>query len=117
MCIRDRALDDPSAWKPLPCGPEVHLATQVPLQFTILPSGVDVVAEEVRLEREIRLHLIDARGAQGISATRWDDDLGYLLMPALAAYESADYAAAGHRCKCHLHSGIIKGDENAMGSI
>ena len=93
------ALDDPAAWKPLPCGPEVHLATQVPLQFTILPSGVDVVAEEVRLEREIRLHLIDARGAQGISATRWDDDLGYLLMPALAAYEWEavnSTAAGGH---------------------
>ena len=48
----------------------------------------DAAAHEARLEVELKKALSDHRAELlGHSWTQWDDNLAYLLMPSLAAYE------------------------------
>lgn len=48
----------------------------------------DLASHEIRLESELKKALHDYRqGALGPIQTPWDDNIGFLLMSSLAAYE------------------------------
>lgn len=83
------ALDDPSAWKPM--DPKL-LRSVTPLPHACLrPSTLgEPVALEEAAEASLRALVDQHRAGLGLAsqAVAWDDELSYLLSPALAAYEA-----------------------------
>ncbi|XP_065675020.1 centrosomal protein of 76 kDa-like isoform X1 [Hydra vulgaris] len=52
----------------------------------LIPSSLDVILKSNELENELRAMVFQHRNDMGLT-TQWDDELSYLLSPALAAYE------------------------------
>lgn len=89
LCCFD--LQDSSVWKAMSadalasvCGPSniTHWPNSPPL----VPSHLDAALVSNELELQLRALTIDHRKDLGLTSV-WDDELSYLLNPALAAYE------------------------------
>jgi centrosomal protein CEP76 len=74
MPFQLKAADMPDQYEPLTC--------------SLLPSHVNALAVEKSLEDELSRFLVQFREHEGISASMtFDDDLSYVVAPALASYE------------------------------
>nr|XP_056710274.1 centrosomal protein of 76 kDa isoform X2 [Euleptes europaea] len=89
VCFFD--LHDESKWKPMSgeaiksvCSPGA--TTALPSFPPLCASAIDAAATSNELELQLRLLVAEHRKDLGF-ATVWDDQLSYLLSPALAAYE------------------------------
>ncbi|XP_033010741.1 centrosomal protein of 76 kDa isoform X1 [Lacerta agilis] len=89
VCAFD--LHDESKWKPMSgeaiksvCSPGA--TTALPHFPPLCASSVDAAVTSNELELQLRMLVIEHRKDLGLS-TVWDDQLSYLLSPALAAYE------------------------------
>eukprot|EP00112_Aurelia_sp_Birch-Aquarium-sp1_P012545 Seg2636.3 transcript_id=Seg2636.3/GoldUCD/mRNA.D3Y31 product="Centrosomal protein of 76 kDa" protein_id=Seg2636.3/GoldUCD/D3Y31 len=90
LCIFD--LLNESLWKGMSldaiksvCGPGI---LPPPRQtITLIPSTIDSAMASNSLENELRALVVGHRHNMGMT-TQWDDELSYLLSPALAAYEN-----------------------------
>uniref|UniRef100_A0A8D2LT75 Centrosomal protein of 76 kDa n=1 Tax=Varanus komodoensis TaxID=61221 RepID=A0A8D2LT75_VARKO len=89
VCVFD--LHDESRWKPM--SGEAIKSVCSPGATTVLPpfpplcaSTIDAAAASNDLELQLRILVMEHRKDLGL-ATVWDDQLSYLLSPALAAYE------------------------------
>ncbi|XP_053252558.1 centrosomal protein of 76 kDa isoform X1 [Podarcis raffonei] len=84
-------LHDESKWKPMSseaiksvCSPGA--TTALPPFPPLCASSVDAAVTSNELELQLRMLVVEHRKDLGLS-TVWDDQLSYLLSPALAAYE------------------------------
>nr|XP_034981273.1 centrosomal protein of 76 kDa isoform X2 [Zootoca vivipara] len=89
ICAFD--LHDESKWKPMSgeaiksvCSPGA--TTALPHFPPLCASSVDAAVTSNELELQLRMLVVEHRKDLGLS-TVWDDQLSYLLSPALAAYE------------------------------
>ncbi|XP_053570872.1 centrosomal protein of 76 kDa [Bombina bombina] len=89
LCVFD--LNDESRWKPM--SEEAIKSVCAPGSTTSLPpfpplcsSLVDAAAESNDIELQLRVFVSEHRKDLGLT-TVWDDQLSYLLSPALASYE------------------------------
>ncbi|CAI5779770.1 Centrosomal protein of 76 kDa [Podarcis lilfordi] len=89
VCAFD--LHDESKWKPMSgeaiksvCSPGA--TTALPPFPPLCASSVDAAVTSNELELQLRMLVVEHRKDLGLS-TVWDDQLSYLLSPALAAYE------------------------------
>ncbi|XP_062986598.1 centrosomal protein of 76 kDa isoform X2 [Elgaria multicarinata webbii] len=89
VCAFD--LHDESKWKPMSgeaiksvCSPGA--TTALPPFPPLCASAIDAAAASNELELQLRILVAEHRKDLGL-ATVWDDQLSYLLSPALAAYE------------------------------
>nr|XP_060630998.1 centrosomal protein of 76 kDa isoform X3 [Anolis sagrei ordinatus] len=89
LCVFD--LHDESKWKPMSgeaiksvCSPGA--TTALPPFPPLCASVIDAAAASNELELQLRILVAEHRKDLGL-ATVWDDQLSYLLSPALAAYE------------------------------
>ncbi|XP_065064875.1 centrosomal protein of 76 kDa-like [Rhopilema esculentum] len=107
LCIFE--FNNESLWKGMSldaiksvCGPGILPS---PRQLiTLLPPSVDPVIASNELEIDLRALVVEHRNNIGMT-TQWDDELCYLLSPALAAYE-------------HEHSlGVSVGNEEFQNAI
>ncbi|KAK9824234.1 hypothetical protein WJX72_008815 [[Myrmecia] bisecta] len=81
------AFEDSSLWRELVMQPQDSPAAPW-VRFDLLMPPLDTGALELRLETELKRLISDYRAvALGLPSTQWDDAVGYLLMPSLAAYE------------------------------
>ena len=99
-------LSDPNSWLPLPC--QEIAALRHPGVDAALTMGpyLDISAEEVRLEESLKDRIADWRLENSLASV-FDNELGLILQPALAAYEldravgvtfgNADFQAAVKR--------------------
>jgi len=89
VCAFD--LSNKSAWKSMSadairsvCGS--GLSPKLLGAVNLVPTNIDPILKSNDLEMELRSLVFDHRNDLGLTTT-WDDDLCYLLSPALAAYE------------------------------
>lgn len=99
-------LEDASLWREYAM-PQQDVPTLLWSPLQLQPTAVDACALEQHLEGQLKAALAAHRGsALGLGVTAWDDQLGQLLMPALAAYE---YEA--------VHSEVAPGNEEFQQAI
>ena len=82
--------DNPSLWMAMDQGELAELQGPPPLALRA-PTADRGLLEE-RVERALMKRVDNARAELGVTRTLWDNSLSYLLMPALAAYETEQIA-------------------------
>ncbi|XP_061450865.1 centrosomal protein of 76 kDa isoform X1 [Rhineura floridana] len=107
VCAFD--LHDESKWKPMSgeaiksvCSPGA--TTALPPFPPLCASTIDAAAASNELELQLRVLAVEHRKDLGLT-TVWDDQLSYLLSPALAAYE------------CERTTGLSSGNEEFQDAI
>lgn len=82
-------LEDSSAWKPMDAA-MLRLVTPLPMAY-MRPSTLGNAPSVEQAEESRLRELIDGHRSRlglGTAGVGWDDELSYLLSPALAAYEN-----------------------------
>jgi centrosomal protein CEP76 len=78
-------LDNENLWKSMACDVLERLVGASKL-VPLLPPITNVASEELRLENEVKKLIFNYRERNDL-LTHWDDELSYLLSPALVNYE------------------------------
>jgi centrosomal protein CEP76 len=79
------AFEDGNAWKSM--DPEILLGIEHQEQVPLCPSTINHLPTEEALERALRPMISSFRRENLKLGTSWDEQLSYLLTPALSAYE------------------------------
>jgi centrosomal protein CEP76 len=79
-------LEDASAWKAMDGALLARLPHQPPV--AVMPTEIEPRMREESIEKELRLGIERLRHSQQLPLPVWDEELCYVLSPALAAYET-----------------------------